>query len=30
MEGEILFLGVEDDGQITGVHVEHEDETALA
>ena len=26
MEGEILFLGVEDDGQITGVHAEHEDE----
>lgn len=25
-EGGILFLGVEDDGQITGVHVEHEDE----
>ncbi len=25
-EGEILFLGVEDDGQITGVHAEHEDE----
>lgn len=26
MEGGILFLGVEDDGQITGVHAEHEDE----
>ena len=25
-EGGILFLGVEDDGQITGVHAEHEDE----
>lgn len=25
-EGGNLFLGVEDDGQITGVHVEHEDE----
>lgn len=25
-EGGTLFLGVEDDGQITGVHVEHEDE----
>ncbi len=25
-EGGTLFLGVEDDGQITGVHAEHEDE----
>lgn len=29
-EGGILYLGVEDDGEITGIHAQHADETGVA